>query len=333
MNSNPAPWPPEVLEVVQRFITCEYATLTGRGTPVTFPLTPYPGEDGRTIDVSTGLSYPAKAERARRDPRVGILFSDPVGSHMEKPPVVLVYGLATVRDRDLQAGMDRYVRLNMAKFPDMYKGQFSFLLKRQQWYFTRIWMLTTPVKMLFWPDGDVQKQPEVWTAPEGTTASPSDPAPTGPSAMPWNSSPGGWHEGAFEALKNLGVPVLTVVDQASGGYPVPFRARTTSLTESGFNLDMPAGMPIIPTGPACLTFHSHPEVFVGMQNTAFVGEVSPRPDCGAFFTVERQLGDFSMGRTKLETTLTFLRTGFRLNPQLKAELARRNQPMPEVRLP
>jgi hypothetical protein len=332
MTDNPAGWPSELWEVAKRFTTCEYATMTAKNTPVTFPLTPYIGEDGRTIDVSTGVSYPAKAERARRNPKVGMLFSDPTGSGMEKAPVVLVYALATVRDSDLQAGSDRYLRLNMQKFPEAYKGQPAFLLKRQQWYYTRIWMLNTPVKAMVWPDGDTGKQPEMWTAPEGTTAEPSDPAPSGPKPNPWNSPAADWREGAIYVLKTHGPPVLTVVDRDSG-FPVPFRMSGVTMSQDGFDLELPAGTPVLPVGPACLTFHSHGEVFVGQENTAFVGEVTPRFGGGATFKVERQLGDFSMGKTKLATTLTFIRSSFRLNSHLKAELARRGQKMPVVNLP
>ena len=106
-SANSAGWPAEVLPVFQRFITCEYATLTRAGAPVTLPLTPYLGEDGRTLDVSTGITYPAKAERVRRNPRVCMLFSDPAGSRVKAPPVVLVYGLAAVDDHDLQAVVGR----------------------------------------------------------------------------------------------------------------------------------------------------------------------------------------------------------------------------------
>src|SRR5215208_5843994 len=96
--SNPAGWPAEVLPVFEKAITCEWATLTKAGAPVTWPVTPYLGEDGSTIDVSTGLTYPAKADRARRNPKVALLFSDPTGSGLQDPPVVLVQGMATVRD-------------------------------------------------------------------------------------------------------------------------------------------------------------------------------------------------------------------------------------------
>src|ERR1700722_10309598 len=105
------PWPSGLLEVWEGSVTAEYGSLTRTGSPVTVPTTPYVGVDGRTLDVSTGLTYPTKAERARRDPRVCLLFADPLGSGMEGAAVVLVQGLATVRDGDLQANMDRYVRV------------------------------------------------------------------------------------------------------------------------------------------------------------------------------------------------------------------------------
>jgi hypothetical protein len=127
LAGNPSGWPEELLPLFERAITVEYASLTRASAPITYPLTPYVGEDGLTLDVSTGLTYPAKAERARRNPKVALLYSDPLGSGLDGAPVALVQGLATVRDSDLQANTDRYVRLGMAKLPDTYKGQPRFL--------------------------------------------------------------------------------------------------------------------------------------------------------------------------------------------------------------
>jgi hypothetical protein len=129
LAGNPAGWPEELLPLFEQAITVEYASLTRAGAPVTYPVTPYVGEDGLTLDVSTGLTYSAKAERARRNPKVALLYSDPLGSGLDAAPVVLVQGLATVRDADLQANTDRYVRLSMAKAPDAYEGQPKFLLR------------------------------------------------------------------------------------------------------------------------------------------------------------------------------------------------------------
>jgi hypothetical protein len=51
-----------------------------------------------------------------------LLFSDPVGSGLNNPPIVLVQGLATVRDKKIQANTDRYVRLALGKLPAAYQG-------------------------------------------------------------------------------------------------------------------------------------------------------------------------------------------------------------------
>src|SRR5476649_57978 len=106
-------WPSELTEVFERALTCEYASLTRAGAPVTVPSTPYVGAG--TLDVSTGLAYPAKAERARRNPKVALLFADAIGAGHSEAPVVLVQGHAAVRDADLQANTDRYVRVVSSK--------------------------------------------------------------------------------------------------------------------------------------------------------------------------------------------------------------------------
>ena len=75
--------------------------------------------------------------RSRRNPKVALLYSDAVGSGLEEAPVALVQGLATVRDANLQANIDRYVRLSMAKLPAVYDGQPRFVLRSLAWYFAR----------------------------------------------------------------------------------------------------------------------------------------------------------------------------------------------------
>ncbi|HUS16799.1 MAG TPA: pyridoxamine 5'-phosphate oxidase family protein [Chloroflexia bacterium] len=326
---NAAGWPDEVRPVFNSAVTCEWATMSKSGTPITWPVTPYLGADGRTIDVSTGLTYPAKADRARRDPRVALLFSDPLGSGLTNPPVVLVQGLATVRDRDLQAGADRYIRLGMAKLPASYKGQPRFLLRRQAWYFTRIWVLVTPLRILWWPGGNLDAAPQRWDAPAGTSAPPSDPPPQGPSPGAWQAPAPEWRTRAARAVE-LGAPVLTVA--GADGYPLPCRMRGAGLRDTGFALQVPRGMPEPAEGPGCLTFHTHAEQFAGQENIVFVGRVHGS-GAEAQFEVDRLLPDFSLPGGKLQVTLAFMRAARQLTPRLKQEAARRGQPVPEVRLP
>jgi hypothetical protein len=242
---------------------------------------------------------------------------------------VLVQGLATVRDSDLQAGCDRYVRSAMNKIPSAYKGQPGFLLRRQAWYFTRIWVLVTPLRILWWPGGRLDETPKRWDAPEGTSAPPSDPAPKGPGLGSWQEDPADWRAAAKHA-PDLGAPVLTVA--GTDGFPVPFRMHGATTTESGFDLKVPAGMPAPAQGPACLTFHAHAEEFTGQENIVFVGQVEKSGDQG-HFKVERLLPDFSLAGNKLQVTMAFFSAARKLNPRLKQEAARRGQAVPQVNLP
>src|SRR5271163_3798510 len=63
----------------------EFATISARGVPVKKPLFQYYGPTGSTIDVATGVAYPAKADRVRHNPRVGLLFAPGIAA---QDPVV-----------------------------------------------------------------------------------------------------------------------------------------------------------------------------------------------------------------------------------------------------
>src|SRR6478672_3530375 len=95
--------PSDVQAVFDRFITTELTTVDRAGQPITWPVTPYYRVGGPCIDVTTGLGYPKKADDARANPMVSLLFSDPTGSGLDDPPMVLVQGSAEVDDRDLDA--------------------------------------------------------------------------------------------------------------------------------------------------------------------------------------------------------------------------------------
>lgn len=324
---NPAEWPAEARQLFERAVTSEYATLNPAGVPLTYPVIPFLGEDGSTLDVSTGLTYPGKAERARSNPKVALLFSDPVGTGLQDPPVVLVQGLAAVRDADLQANTDRYMRESFRKLPEAYAGMPAFLLQRMPWYYARIWVLVTPLRMLIWPEGDLSRQPERWEAPTDTPIPTSDPAPPGQTPGAWTQGPADWRPGAVYALRHLGDPVLTVVGE--DGFPLPVRVRCITMVKDGFQFIPPEGFPGVPSGKACLTFHTHPERFTAQHNLVFSGHIDPQGN----FTTHRQLGDWSLNGTRLQALATFLRNGRILTPRLQAEARRRGQKVPVVRLP
>jgi len=85
-------------------------------------------------------------------------------------------------------------------------------------------------------------------------------------------------------------------------------------------------------GPVCLTFdrvHGDGE-FLGQENAAFTGAFSPD---GARFDVERLLPDFSLPALGRAKHWAFVSARRRLNSRLASECARREQPVPQIRLP
>jgi len=311
----------EVLDTAAAFVTTEYASLTRAGAPVTTPVTPYRGEG--TLDVSTGLTYPLKAERARRDRRVTLAFSDPTGSGLADAPVLVIKGLATVRDADLVATSRRYLTESQARFPDAYATIPSFVLRRMDWYWSRIWVEVTPVEVLTWAAGDLDWAPSVWRFPDAV-APPSDPAPKGRSLGSWGE-PAPWADRADRAVDALGPPVLTVVDH--DGWPLPLRCRAAQRTPTGFVVTPPAGVEVTP-GPVSLTFHRHAPDMAHQENLLLTGTAAPTTEGTVRVEVERSLTDLSIPKSRLASTVNLLRTSRRLRPRLDAEAARRGQTVP-----
>src|SRR5215203_1157734 len=152
--------PEQVQQVFDRFITTEFTTVDLRGQPITWPLTPYYAPGDPCIDVTTGLGYPKKANDARANPKVSMLFSDPTGSGMENAPQVLVQGTADVDDRDLDANRERFMG----------------------WYLTRIYIHVRPERIYVWADGDPAREPQLFDAHMEEVRSGHDEEPGAPLA-------------------------------------------------------------------------------------------------------------------------------------------------------
>ncbi len=336
LRDNPAAWPRELLPLFERSVTVEFATLSRRGQLITSPLTPYVGDDGRTLDVSTGVTYPAKAERARRNPRVCLLYGDPAGAGLPGGPVAVVQGVATVRDHDLQASTDRYLRLQVTRFPRAMQGP-RFLLRGAAWYLARMWIHVTPMRIRWWPNGRLDEQPREWVAPPSTVAPASDPAPPGRQPTSWTQDAGDWRSAGRMAVQRLDLRDLTVVDR--DGTPLCIPVDGVAEHREGFLLALPRSVLPAAEGPACLTFHTHPpgwpETNTRQENRTFVGRLMPDQQSGpaAIFRVERLLGDWSLSGNRLKFLLDFIAKQRQMTPRLRAEAARRGQPVPRVRFP
>ena len=325
--------PNELVPLIERTFVCEYASNKADGTPVTTALSPVPGVDGRTIDVDTGVAYPLKAERARRDPRVCLLFSEPAALPGDHAPVALVHGRATVRDADLQANVDRSVAVQLA-VSRSFRQLPGFVLRRMVGYLARVRIEITPEKIAWWPEGDLDQPPREWQAPPGTIAPPSDPPPGGqrPADSPLATVDADPVASVEEALNDLGPPILTAPDE--DGYPVPMRTAGGSIEDGIVHLDLHPHAPARLDGRACLSFHTveiKKDDILANENRTYVGSVVFRGD-RADFTIERQLPTINL-RKGLRGNLELLKLNRRLKARLKSEAARRGQPLPTVNLP
>lgn len=248
--------PQAVARLIRTRYIAEFATISKDGVPIDTPLVPFASEDLETIDSATGLAYPTKAERARRNPKVGMLFE---GGQDE--PVVSIAGIAAVRDSDLQANLERYLSeeiLTAAFSPE--HVDYETITRHAIWYFTRVIVCVKPAVVRWWRNSAATDEaPQVWRAPEGTVYPPSDPTPAGaPSKAPWREAPP-WRDLVRRAIARRAAAHLTLID--AEGFPLPIRARDVREHEEGLRLATPRWLPAS-GGPASVTFEGI-ETFIG----------------------------------------------------------------------
>ena len=214
--------PAPVVRLIETRYICEWATISKAGVPINSPLVPFLSADNETIDCGTGLAYPIKAERARHNPKTGLLLE---GGADE--PVVSISGYAAVRDRDFQSNLERYLSeqiLTPMMHPD--KGEYHAHTRHALHYFTRILVCVKPAVVRWWDSpAAMDGPPQVWRAPEGTAWPQSDPAPGGATApAPWNQPPD-WRAMAASAVARKAA-ALCDADRRRGLSPADPRPRS-----------------------------------------------------------------------------------------------------------
>lgn len=284
--------PQEVRDVFESFITTEYTTVDGRQQPITWPVTPYYDPGATTIDVTTGLGYPKKADDAIRNPHVSLLFSDPTGSGLDSGCRVLVQGTAAVDEQNLEANAERYFRESYEKLPGT-RGMHPPKLVRGMfgWYYTRIYVKVRPERVFVWPDGDQSTEPELLGARleevrSGHSEEPvTEHVPPEGGATKWDPR-----------IDQLGERYSTAVLSWVGPDGFPLSARVpVSLDRDAGRVDvgeLPAGLPAI-EGRACLTAHSHAPDFSWQRNFQVRGDLI-RTDTGWALVPHRLVGGFEL---------------------------------------
>jgi hypothetical protein len=305
--------PKAVLDLIRSAGLAEFATVSGAGVPIDTPVGCFYEPDGR-ISIATGVAYPAKAERVRRNPRVGLLMEGFPGE-----PVVLVAGLGAVHDADLQANVDRYLP-EIAAYFDNFAAGYSYAQARDSMHYWAKLFIDISVKTIWWWDdsGQIDQPPHRWDAPAGTAWPASDPAPAAPASAPLDWSPAPWRDQADKVIAE-GLPAhLTLLD--AEGFPLPFRVRSVTPNSDGFELELPAAVPWQVAGKATLCF---------IARSTFVGTVTPTAG-GATFIVERALPVMPIVEDLSAIWSPSSEARRKLSERLAAELARRGQPVPTM---
>jgi hypothetical protein len=317
--------PDDMVRVISETHVSHLATLKANGGPIVDPLMHVPGVDGPTIDIGAGLSYPAKAERALRNRKVGLLF-DRSGAAGE--PLLALAAYATVLDSDLQRNTDRWVAESWGWVPP---SAYSKPLDKCHTYFVRIYVAMTPVRAWWWHDGNLESAPTEWVA-ESTQPPPAPPAPNGKPLPSGDPRPRlDWREEAHRVLA-ADYPPPTLTMKADDGFPVPFRVLSASATEYGFDLKLPAGAPWELEGKAFLGFAKLHGAAGGQGR--FLGEVT-KTDAGQVqFHVERALQAALLESFGPEGYIfPPPREEALLRRRLDHELERRGASMPVINLP
>jgi hypothetical protein len=313
--------PPDVQSVFDRFVTTELTTIDRRGQPITWPVTPYYSLGDPCIDVTTGLGYPKKANDARANPLVSLLFSDPTGSGLERPATVLVQGTADVDDLDLEANRARYARESMEKLPGIKPlTPPAAIQRRLGWYYNRIYIHVRPERVFAWPGGDAAAEPQLFGAHLEEVRSGHSEEPERFHAGPHGGA-SSWDPRLSELGSTFPTAVLSFVTPDGFPFAVRVAVRVDQASRWVRIESHPAGAPLAP-GLACLTAHVHAETFTWQKNFQVRGDLVWLED-GWVLVPGRLVGGFEIPESKLATLRLNAGKAMRFRRTAKRELAKR----------
>jgi general stress protein 26 len=158
----PLDLPAHVEAVLREFRTCELATFAKDGTPVTWPVSALHQQARGRFLITTSIGLPEKAFNIRRDPRVSLLFSDPIAAGLADPPAVLVQGDAEAPDEFVTdtEEFEEMARLLFPRQPAAEKYSTNWLMRKVfDWYYMRLAIRVTPRRILWWDRGDFTASP------------------------------------------------------------------------------------------------------------------------------------------------------------------------------
>jgi general stress protein 26 len=151
-----ASMPTPVAELLDRALVGELTVIDANGRPVTYPLIPL--YDGERLYMTSSTLFSRKLQHIDANPKVAVSITDPVavGGRTDR---ATIQGDAVIIADDPHGGWERLLPIWSAKEPAIV----SFLEQRVALplFFERALIEITPRRVLYWPDGDAQRPPQI----------------------------------------------------------------------------------------------------------------------------------------------------------------------------
>src|SRR4051812_23355818 len=241
---------------------------------------------------------------------------------MEAAPMVLVQGIASVDDRDLEANAERYMRESGEKLPatkSMHPPE--FIRQRLGWYYDRIYVHVRPERVYVWPDCDPSPEPLLPDSHIDEVRSGHDEEPER-QPLPPSGQPPVW-DTRLDALGTSSFPTAVLSIVAPDGFPFSIRLPVRPDHPAGcirFNVDA-LGVPVA-EGRACLTAHVHAPEFAWQSNFQARGDFVQR-DGGWVFVPHKFIGGFNVPKGRIAMLRENFGKSMRFRKRAKAELNKR----------
>ena len=159
-----AEMPAPVVELLNKALVAELTVIDEKGRLRTDPLIPF--WDGQLILMTSSMLFSRKLLDIKRNPKVSVSLSDPVGIPAQPFSRATIQGDAHVIDDDLHQGWYRLLPLWEAKEPIIK----TFLTPMQKLGLPLFWeravIEITPRRVFWWPGGDTTRDPEITDLPE-----------------------------------------------------------------------------------------------------------------------------------------------------------------------
>jgi general stress protein 26 len=155
-------WLPEAVERLLEVALVGELTVIGRnGRPITHPLIPL--YDGEHIYLHSSTLFSKKLEHIKREPRVSLALTDPVALK-GAPGRATIQGRARIIDDDPHHGWEQLI-LELWRKKEPVIDAFLKARVALPLFFERAVIEITPVRCLYWPDGDTAVEPQSSVAP------------------------------------------------------------------------------------------------------------------------------------------------------------------------